>query len=151
MKKIFLMINAIFFWSTILSAHGVEHKTVSETDLFSKTNSYYKEKVEPIFRQKCFDCHSTQTQYPWYYKIPIVKSILDSDIQEGMEHMDMTDGFPFKGHHSLSEQLEGIENVVAEGSMPPWLYRLGHKDSSLTEEEKQVILEWIHKMSLYTF
>ncbi len=106
-------------------------------------NKQYVEEVRPIFRAKCFDCHSTETHYPWYYKLPGVRQLLDHDIREGKKHLDMTGGFPFKGHHTVKDQLKSIEKSVREGTMPLWRYRLLHWNARLTEEEKGVILQWV--------
>lgn len=68
---------------------------------------------------------------------------MDRDIREGRKHVDMTNGFPFEGHHSVVEQLEALEKVIGKDSMPLWRYRLLHPGSGLTEQEKKVILDWV--------
>lgn len=103
----------------------------------------YQARVEPIFRAKCFNCHSSHTRFPWYYRIPGVKQLIDYDIREAREHVDMTDGFPFKGHHSTEEQLKDLGEVVRDNEMPLWRYRLLHPGSGLTEAERATILQWI--------
>jgi len=105
----------------------------------------YRSEIEPIFRQKCFDCHSTKTRYPWYYKLPGARQLIDYDIREAREHIDMTDGFPFKGHHSLEDQLKSLERVVRKNEMPLWRYRLLHPGAGLTDDERQAILEWVRE------
>ena len=54
--------------------------------------------LNSVFKTGCFDCHTTKTAYPWYYKLPFVKTIIDDDIAEAKKHMDMSEGFPFKVH-----------------------------------------------------
>jgi hypothetical protein len=102
----------------------------------------YRKEVEPIFRAKCFDCHSDQTRYPWYYRLPGAKQLIDRDIREAHKHMDMSAGFPFKGHGTPSEDLEAIAKVVSKRTMPPLRYILMHWNSRLTEEEEKAILRW---------
>lgn len=113
-----------------------------------KINSSYLKNVKLIFKQKCFDCHTNQTHYPWYYPIPGIKYLIDDDIQEAQKHLDMNDDFPFGGHGSPKEDLEGIKKVVEDGEMPPLRYRLLHWGSALTEEEKTVVFKWVEDSGL---
>jgi len=143
MKKILALLGLFISASAFAhESHGVP-MGVPNRLAYEEINRLYQENVVPIFKIKCFDCHSHQTTYPWYYKIPGVKQFLDSDIREGLEHFDFTQGFPFGGHHPALEQPEAIEESIAEGDMPPWRYRLMHKGSALTEREKQDILNWV--------
>jgi uncharacterized membrane protein len=110
---------------------------------YKRVNELYIEKIKPVFKNKCFDCHSNSTVYPWYYKVPGVKQIIDKDIREAKEHLDFSSDFPFAGHGEPLEDLEEVKEVLEEGSMPPWNYRLMHSNSSITTKEKKTILEWI--------
>jgi hypothetical protein len=103
----------------------------------------YREKIEPIFKDKCMDCHSAHTVYPWYHQIPGVKQFIDSDIAEGREHLDFTDGYPFKSHATPQKDLDAIAEEVTEGDMPPLMYRLMHRGTGVTDSERQIILDWV--------
>jgi hypothetical protein len=103
----------------------------------------YSRKIAPIFKNSCMDCHSAQTRYPWYHKIPGIKQLLDSDISEARHHLDFTDGYPFKSHASPVEDLDAIAESVQKQSMPPWSYRVMHSDSAMTDEEKKAVLDWV--------
>ena len=71
--------------------------------------------------------------------------MMNHDIEEAKEHMDMTKGFPFAGHGIPKEDLEALKETVKEDSMPPWQYKLMHWDSSLTNEEKKIVNQWINE------
>lgn len=113
-----------------------------EPTVLEEVSASYKKSVAPIFEKKCFDCHSSQTVYPWYYKVPGVGAIMNSHIKEARSHIDMTKGFPFKGHGGPEGDLKEIISVVEKDMMPPWYYTPFHKNSKLTEEEKKEILAW---------
>lgn len=102
----------------------------------------YLAKVKPIFQKACFDCHSNQPVYPWYYKIPGAKQLIDSDISESKEHLDFSNDYPFKGHGTPEEDLKAIVDVIRDGSMPPFRYRIFHLKQKVTEDEKSVVLKW---------
>jgi hypothetical protein len=123
--------------------HPISTKVSPET--LKQINLDYIREVKPIFQKSCFNCHSSSIQYPWYYNLPGAKQLIDHDIKESKEHLDMTNDFPFAGHGSPQEDLEAIETVLKEGSMPPFRYRIMHQSSVVTSEELKRVQEWIEK------
>lgn len=112
--------------------------------VYENINMNYKLQVEIIFKSKCFDCHSAQTKHPWYYQIPGINLLMNSHIKEARSHMDMNEGFPFKGHGTPFEDLKELEKTITENTMPPLYYKVFHSNSSLTQEEKDKIINWIN-------
>ncbi|MEW5702608.1 MAG: heme-binding domain-containing protein [Candidatus Zixiibacteriota bacterium] len=101
--------------------------------------------VRPIFERGCFDCHSTKTHYPWYYRLPIVKGQIDGDIRQARRHLDMTNGFPFQGHGTPADDLSAIREEIDSGDMPPLGYRLFHWNAKPNAAEAQAIDAWIER------
>ncbi|HLB59421.1 MAG TPA: heme-binding domain-containing protein [Bdellovibrionota bacterium] len=159
MKKLglflfFLIISFNLFSYPSLGHEKKIHKsieiktTVTETPdrlrAYQKIQQTYQQQVEPIFKSSCYDCHSDQVRYPWYHKIPGVKHLIDHDIREGRSHLNCSSPFPFKSHgESPEEDLREIEKAIREKTMPPWRYRILHKESQLTPEQEQTILQWV--------
>lgn len=112
---------------------------------YKNINQNYIKKVKPIFKRTCFNCHGNNTKYPWYYKLPLVKQLLDHDIKEAKAHINFSNNFPFKSKHSPLEDLEEIKEVIDENEMPPFLYKIMHADSKLTKQEITIIKNWIKK------
>ena len=106
-------------------------------------NAEYLARVKPIFQKSCVDCHSGQTNYPWYSKIPGLKGLIQDDIKEARTHLDLSNDFPFSGHGTPRKDLEAIRDEINEGAMPPMRYSLMHPGSKLTDEEKKVVLNWV--------
>lgn len=102
----------------------------------------YAKDIEPIFKRSCFDCHSTQTVFPWYHKVPGVRQYLDSHVEEGRHDLDLTDGFPFNQDVHLMKHLRRIAHVVKDKDMPLWDYALMHKDARLSEADREAIVAW---------
>jgi len=82
---------------------------------------------------------------PWYYVLPGVKQLINSDIEEAKEHMDMSADFPFSGHGSSKDDLEAITRSMKENNMPPLKYRIMHWSSTLSAEEQNIVKDWINK------
>ena len=89
----FVLVLAVFFAEHVMSL-GSDPR-VAQEETFKKIeiiNERYVKNVKPIFVKSCFDCHSSQTRYPWYHSLPLIKSLLDNDIAEGKKHLNMSDG-----------------------------------------------------------
>lgn len=99
--------------------------------------------IEPILKKSCFDCHSDKTNYPWYYKIPTIDAMIDSDIKEAREHLDLSNGFPFGGHADQLSTLRAIRKEVDENDMPLLSYRLMHWGSTIDGARQDSLFEWI--------
>ncbi len=108
-------------------------------------NESYRVNVELIFRKSCFDCHSAQTEFPWYKNFPGIKQLIASDIAEARTHLDMSKGFPFRSHSSPLKDLEAIRKVVGEESMPPVRYWMLHPGSKLKNEERKIVFDWVNE------
>lgn len=165
MKKnktiVLVLVVSLFIGTLKLYAHQVRHEekdnhekneskvsTPISADGLQEINQRYLKSIKPIFQAKCFDCHSTKTHYPWYHSIPGIKQLIDNDIKEGLEHVDMTNDFPFKGHGSPKEDLEAIKETVQENSMPPLSYRLMHWGSELTKKDIETIRSWLRQSEI---
>jgi hypothetical protein len=141
-----------------LGAYGLAHEMKEQAETKSAQASSaklktavdeigkdYQARVEPIFKKSCFDCHSNATHYPWYYRLPVVKSMIDGDIKGACKHMDMSNGCPFMGHGTLETDLQDILDVIEDGSMPPIEYRVFHWGSGLSKNEKETVKDWAQK------
>lgn len=112
-------------------------------EIYKKINASYLNKIKPIFRKSCFDCHSSQTTYPWYYKVPGVKQLIDSDIKEAKSHLDFSNDYPFVSHDSPENDLKSIEKSVSKKTMPPKKYLWMHNNAKLSQKEVEEIKKWV--------
>ncbi|MCP3931544.1 MAG: heme-binding domain-containing protein [Bacteroidetes bacterium] len=112
-------------------------------EIYKKINASYLNKIKPIFRKSCFDCHSSQTTYPWYYKVPGVKQLIDSDIKEAKSHLDFSNDYPFISHDSPENDLKSIEKSVSKKTMPPKKYLWMHNNAKLSQKEVEEIKKWV--------
>ncbi|MDD5160764.1 MAG: heme-binding domain-containing protein [Sulfuricurvum sp.] len=144
------LLSISLFLPAIVFGHGDHHDEMKSKEMVSNQtvhayetiNSEYIKSIKPIIEKKCFDCHGNTTQYPWYYKVPGIKQMIDYDVKEAKKHLDMSKNFPFISHATPLKDLESIKKVTIEGDMPPLRYVLGHWDSRLSESEKQTIVTW---------
>ncbi len=102
--------------------------------------------LKPVFEDGCFDCHSNQTDYPWYHSLPIIKGWLDGHIAEARDELDMSNGFPFGGHHKRqADNLLKIKREIESGAMPLKSYRIMHWGAAPNGDEKDSIYAWVDR------
>jgi hypothetical protein len=101
--------------------------------------------IHQTFTQKCYDCHSNNTRYPWYFNIQPVGWWLAAHVYEGKEHLNFSE---FKQYQStkVREKLEDIAEVVEDRSMPLKPFVLLHPESKLTVEDEKSITVWIQSL-----
>lgn len=110
--------------------------------VYTSINGTYQG-IEPILREGCYDCHSGQTKYPWYYKIPGIRGMIDTDIKQGRKRLDLDKGFPFGGRGSQENHLLEIRDELAAGSMPLRTYRWLHWGAAPDDAERDSVFAWI--------
>ncbi|MBX2860614.1 MAG: cytochrome-c peroxidase [Vampirovibrio sp.] len=101
------------------------------------------QKVAPVFRQKCMDCHSAYTRKPFYASLPIANQIIKADVMKGNSRLDFVQDVFRKNGIPDEIVLARLEGVIRSGAMPPLRYRQLHWDANLTQEEQADILAWI--------
>ncbi|MBD65082.1 MAG: hypothetical protein CME62_07740 [Halobacteriovoraceae bacterium] len=154
MLYIRIFVFSLAFTSLLVYGHGDEkhdqqksksgEKQVNEYKVhYSHINESYQKNVKPIFQKACYNCHSQNVDYPWYYPIPGVQDLIDSDIEEAKKHLIFTGSYPFRGHGNPKSDLKAIKKVIQDGSMPPLRYQVMHWESFLNSEEKEKVYSWI--------
>lgn len=96
-------------------------------------------KVATILKESCYDCHSNQTQYPWYAEVAPFSLWLDDHIEHGKEHFNVSDWDQYsikKKEHKLEELIEMVE----DDEMPLRSYTIIH--GNLSDENKKLLLQW---------
>ena len=97
--------------------------------------------VKVILKKACDDCHSNNTEYPWYSKIQPVDWWLDNHVQEGKKHLNL-DEYNNRALRYQYHKLEEMAEEVKKGDMPLNSYTWIHKDAILTDVEKNALITW---------
>ena len=88
-------------------------------------------RTEELLRGACMDCHSNETDWPWYSNVAPVSWLVQSDVDEGRDTMNLS-----TGSADLDEMIEAID----EGGMPPLQYKVAHPDARLSDAEKRDLI-----------
>ena len=83
----------------------------------------------------CYDCHSNQTRWPPQSYVAPFSWLLTRDVEQGRDELN------FSTWDAEGGEADDAAEAVAEGSMPPRRYLLVHPDASLSDAERQVLVE----------
>ena len=96
-----------------------------------------------LVARACFDCHSNETDLPWYSTLAPASWLIYRDINNGREKMNFSEWRmkSKKVEHSVDE----IEELVRNGKMPPWFYLPMHPKAKLSVDEKELLIEGLQR------
>ena len=89
--------------------------------------------VKAILKRSCYDCHSHETEWPWYSHVAPVSWLVVHDVKEGREHLNFSNWEPLKDIVWIHQE---ICREVAEGEMPLKIYLLMHADAEIYRSEE---------------
>jgi len=101
-------------------------------------------KVQKILTQACFDCHSDQTTYPWYNSITPVNYWLNSHVNGGKSHLDVSKWSTYSVKRK-AHKLEELIEEVGEGEMPLASYKWTHASADLTNDQIEALIHWAQR------
>jgi hypothetical protein len=104
------------------------------------------EEVAVIMKAACYDCHSNQTRYPWYSYVAPVSWLVKYDVEEGRKELNFSE-WTTAPKRRIIKKLEEIGEMVQEGEMPKPVYTLTHRDARLTDQQRELIIQWAKNAS----
>lgn len=102
-------------------------------------------KVAEIIKTSCYDCHSNQTNYPWYTNVAPLSWWIGHHIEEGKEHLNFSNWAAYsakKADHKLEEFYEEVE----KGKMPLASYTKLHAAAKLSSADKELLISWVKSL-----
>ena len=103
--------------------------------------------IHSILVEKCYDCHSHNTRYPWYFNIQPVAWWMADHVDHGKEELNFSD-FKNYSERKANHKLEEVSELIKDDEMPLPSYTLIHRSARLTSEEKAQINTWIKSLGL---
>lgn len=96
-----------------------------------------------LARAACYDCHSNETDWPWYSWIAPMSWLVQRDVDAGRDELDFSRWDGDRSPHDA----EDAADVVAEGGMPPRQYRLAHPAARLSDAERDQLVAALEQMA----
>jgi hypothetical protein len=140
-KKIILGLLALLvIIQFIQPSKNISLPLITDDDI-SKTYAISDE-VHQILIEKCYDCHSNNTGYPWYYNIQPFAWWMEHHIKEGKAELNFSI-FKTYAEKKASHKLEELSEAVNEGWMPLESYLWMHPETKISEADRTAINAWL--------
>lgn len=121
----------------------------NQSDTVPQTDFMVVHKVPEAIQKKiqvsCYDCHSNNTQYPWYNKVQPVAWFLEDHIKEGKAELNFNEWDSLSSRRKTSK-LRSIIKQIESGEMPLDSYTLIHRDAKFSKEETEEIINWVTQL-----
>ena len=136
-KKILLISGILFIALQFIRPVHNKSGQVLTTDI-SKVITI-PDTVLNVLKNACYDCHSNNTDYPWYSNIQPVGWLMANHIKKGKNELNFSEFGGYSPRRQLSK-LNEIANSIKDDIMPLWSYKMMHKNAQLGTEEKKLLI-----------
>tara|TARA_R110000851_G_scaffold272913_1_gene425619 strand:+ start:5005 stop:5457 length:453 start_codon:yes stop_codon:yes gene_type:complete len=142
-KKIALVLLVAFVGIQFIPTERNQSDSVPSTDFMLVNN--VPENIQKKLQVSCYDCHSNNTQYPWYNKVQPVAWFLEDHIKEGKAELNFNEWDSLSNRRKASK-LKSIISQIEDDKMPLSSYTLIHRDATFSDTEKQELIQWMAQL-----
>ncbi len=141
-KKLLIIITfGVFLFLLLPISNLLVHPSI--TVLSNTSQGPEATAVAHIFDAKCAFCHVPNVELPFYAKLPVASSLMQSDIAAGIKAMNFEKELFTPGKVPPGPVLAKIERELKSGDMPPLQFLALHWKGSLTTAERDAVFTWI--------
>jgi len=97
--------------------------------------------VREVLNRSCYDCHSNETNWPWYAHVAPFKFFVVHHVEEARRHMNFTTWNAFSAK-KRAKRLREIMEEIDEAEMPLPSYLRLHPDAKLSAKDKDLLRVW---------
>lgn len=116
---------------------------ILSTDFIKTFNA--PDNIGSLLKTSCYDCHSNNTNYPWYNKIQPVSWFLAIHIKVAKEELNFSEFGDYSSRKQKSK-LKSIVSQIKDKEMPLSSYTIIHRDAILSESEKLELENWLNEL-----
>ena len=141
LKRIGLAMLIVLVGLQFIPTRSNQSKEVGPSTDFIKTNEV-PENIGRILLTSCYNCHSNNTNYPWYSRVQPIGWFLENHINNGMAELNFSEF----GSYSVRKQkskLSLMVSQVAKDEMPLTSYTFIHREARLSQENKKSLMDYL--------
>lgn len=101
------------------------------------TPNWDSEETKHLAERACFDCHSHETEWPWYSKIVPIANLVVKDVENGRAVFNFSD---WEATCCTETQIDAMAETVNKEEMPLPYYLIIHPEAELTIEERGALV-----------
>ena len=142
-KIIAIVLLVAFIGIQFIPTTRNQSDSVPSTDFMLVNN--VPENIQKKLQVSCYDCHSNNTDYPWYNKVQPIAWILENHIEHGKEELNFNEWGNYSSRRRNSK-LKSIISQIEDDEMPLTSYTLIHSGAQLSEKNKEIVIKWITQL-----
>ena len=120
-----------------------ENPTVLEEQSFFTINDATPE-VKSLVYSACYDCHSSEVKFPSYTKVAPVNFWIKRHINRGTEELNFSEWGKYVLNGKANHKLEECVEMIEKNKMPLKSYTWMHEEAKLTEQQKQLLIDYFN-------
>lgn len=140
MKKILIVIFGVFILMQLIRIDR-SHLTIDKGKDFA-SNEIIPADVRAIVKRSCYDCHSFETNYPWYANVSPVSWWIKGHINEGRKFINFSIWETYANEEKSRKLLNSLAYIKPD-MMPLPSYISQHPEAKLSVEDKKILNEWM--------
>ena len=97
--------------------------------------------VKQIIQTACYDCHSNQTNWPWYSYVAPVSWLVAYHVHQGREEINFSQ-WNLYSDKRMDRKLREIIEEIEEEEMPLPIYLLTHSEADIDANQREILINW---------
>ncbi len=144
MKKVIKIILIGLLIILVLIQFIRPEKNVSDTIAVNDISTKYAipAHIDSLLKTSCYDCHSNNSYYPWYWNLQPVAWFMNGHIEDGKRDLNFSEFTTYQIAKQY-RRLEQIKDETKSGDMPLTSYTLIHTDARLSAQGKSELATWV--------
>lgn len=136
MKKILIILAVLFVAIQFIPVDRSNPPVTAELDAPSD--------ITAVLRTSCYDCHSNETNWPWYAYVAPVSFLVAGDVNDGRKRLNFSEWDKYD-IQKREKKLEEIVELAELGEMPLSIYTLVHPNAKLDPLRVKILKDWVNK------
>lgn len=130
------MLRKIVFWSigVFVIAQFIPLAGAKTNPPVIAEPQWNNEQTQVLVERSCYDCHSNETNWPWYSNVASVSWLVIHDVNEGRAALN------FSTWGQGESEVEEAAETVSDRTMPPRSYFITHPGARLSEQERNQLI-----------
>ncbi len=97
--------------------------------------------IENIITSICYDCHSNNTEYPWFTNIQPIGWYVNNKVTHGKKNLNFSE-FGKLTIELQAKKLDQVSEALTQKNMPPNSYMRYNKAANLTDAQRKMLSDW---------
>jgi len=136
LKKILIILAVLFVAIQFIPVDRSNPPVTAELDAPSD--------ITAVLRTSCYDCHSNETNWPWYAYVAPVSFLVAGDVNDGRKRLNFSEWDKYD-IQKREKKLEEIVELAELGEMPLSIYTLVHPNAKLDPLRVKILKDWVNK------